>query len=227
MAKALAITTVDQMIAQFGDPGLSLAWGLARGMNQAAIELRTERAIEFVEGIMDNPDQFTKSMLRSSAFQDGFAYVFPKYLLQKSETKRNLIRNILAGYGTASEPENYELERFLHILEIISPKDAEALGKLYDGTIEDWYRKQFPEMDQSEIISRANEFHNASQLGNLILAQHAGLSRYMDDIESLELLSRLSSLGLLTGGIEAQYGGSFSSFKRSSLGRSFVFYASL
>ena len=76
------ITVVDNLVSTIdaslngGVPLLGIAWGLSKGLYGANIQLRQNRAVEFVEMIQSNPGIFTKKILQTEEFQDGLVYTF-------------------------------------------------------------------------------------------------------------------------------------------------------
>ncbi len=73
LLKKSAENTLDAVISLV--PGLNIAWGLAKACYGAGIELRKDRALEFVESIRKNPQIFSEKLLRNQEFVDGFVYI--------------------------------------------------------------------------------------------------------------------------------------------------------
>lgn len=217
------VSTVDNSLNQ-GVPLLAIAWGLSKGMYGASIQLRQARAVEFVEMIRDNPGIFTKELLKTEEFQDGFVYAFQKYLSERVAQKRKTIKEVFCGFSKDEDKESFRLERLLLTIEQISLEDIEVVKTFYDGTIRQWVVNQFPDMDDTKVKEMTEQPLNIGQIGNLILNQMKGLNQFADDKYTLETLSRLSSLGLLIAGIQSGYNVSSSTFQESSYGREFITY---
>ncbi|MCX6756082.1 MAG: hypothetical protein NTX85_01965 [Candidatus Nomurabacteria bacterium] len=152
-----AIAVVDGLVSAIdsslngGAPLLGIAWGLSKGMYGANIQLRQDRAIEFVEMIRDNSDIFTKEILKTEEFQDGFVYTFQKYLSERVAEKRKIIKEVFCGFTKNEHKENFKLERILLTIEQVSIEDIEVVKTFSDGTIKQWIVKQFPEMEDTDI----------------------------------------------------------------------------
>tara|TARA_B100000378_G_C18017592_1_gene403052 strand:+ start:267 stop:872 length:606 start_codon:yes stop_codon:yes gene_type:complete len=116
---------VDQAVALI--PGLNLAWGLSKAYYGAALKLRQERALEWVEMVRDNPGTFSKEILLDESFQDGFADSLEKFIRQRSAGKREHMKQIFLGFAGSEDKNNFELERFYHVLTILNEEDINVL----------------------------------------------------------------------------------------------------
>lgn len=228
--KSVGLTVVDGLVSAVdnlingGAPLLAIAWGLSKGMYGASIQLRQDRAIEFVEMIRDNPTIFTRQLLQTEEFQDGFVYVFQKYLSERAEEKRQIIKNIFCGFSQEENKRDFNLERFLYTLEQISIEDIEVVKMFSDGTTDQWIRNQFPDMEPEKVSDMAKQSMNMKQIGIHLLSEMKGMKQFENIDHAVETLSRLSSLGLVIGGIEATYDYSGSNFRESAFGREFISY---
>jgi hypothetical protein len=79
-------------------------------------------------------------------------------------------------------------------------------------------------MDSLEISEMANIPLNIIQIGTNILSEMKNMNQFKNTDYTVEVLSRLSGLGLVIGGIEAEYDYSGSNFKESIFGREFISY---
>ncbi|MEN9852465.1 MAG: hypothetical protein RI996_408 [Candidatus Parcubacteria bacterium] len=113
-------------------PGLSIAWNLSKALYGAGLKLREQRVLEWVEMVRDNPNVFYEQILSSENFQDTFVYSFEKYILERNETKRLIIKSIFIGYSQSKDFEQFEIERMTNFLSIISYKGLELLKLLKD-----------------------------------------------------------------------------------------------
>jgi hypothetical protein len=222
------VVVIDGMVTAFdnsingGVPALAIAWGLSKGLYGASIQLRQERAVEFVEMIIKNPSIFTKEILSSQEFQDGFVYTFEKYLTQRAEYKRKIIQRVFLGFGIEEHKQDFKLERLLSTIDQVSVNEIEAFRVFGDGSIRDWHKSQFPDAKEEELIRLGNQPLNIGQIGKHILSEMKGKQEYEDQDYALEILSRLESLGLLIAGIQAAFDFSSSTFKISQFGKEFV-----
>jgi hypothetical protein len=110
--------------------GLDAAWGLSKALYGAGLKLRQQKALEWVEMVRDNPTIFTEKVLQSEDFQDAFVYSFEKYISERSERKRAIIKKIFLGYAQSEDFEQFEIERMISLLSLISLKGLQLLQLL-------------------------------------------------------------------------------------------------
>lgn len=108
-------------------PGLEIAWGLSKALYGSGIKLREQRALEWVEMVRDNPIIFNKQILSSENFQDAFVYSFEKYISERNENKREIIKRVFLGYSKSDDLAKVEIERMISLLSLISQKGLELL----------------------------------------------------------------------------------------------------
>ena len=121
-----AATIVDNVLFK-GTPLLSAAVSLSLGLFGSAAELRVNRAVDFISSIKENPEVFTETLVKTEEFQDAFAYTLEKYIRERNEKKRRIIKNIFQGYSTSIDKGEFELERMISILSLVSQKGLELL----------------------------------------------------------------------------------------------------
>ena len=93
-----------------------------------------------------------------------------------------------------------------------------------DGTTEQWIKNQFPDMEPKKVTDMAKQSMNMTQIGIHLLSEMKSMKQFENMDYAVETLSRLSSLGLVIGGIEATYDYSGSNFRESAFGREFISY---
>lgn len=125
LLKDAALVVADQIASSI--PALNIAWGLCKALFGAGMKLRQQRALEWVEMVRDNPSIFTDTILADEKFQDGFVYALERYLIERSEKKRKIFRNIFLGFTKAENKEKFSLEKFTHTLSQLSELDIEVL----------------------------------------------------------------------------------------------------
>jgi hypothetical protein len=111
-------------------PGLIIAWGLSKSLYGASLKLREQRALEWVEMVRDNPVIFGEEILESENFQDAFVYSFEKYISERNEEKRKLIKKVFLGYSSSEDMEQFEIERFYSAISSISLSTISYLDML-------------------------------------------------------------------------------------------------
>jgi len=109
-------------------PGLAVAWELCKALYGNALELRQQRALEWVEMIRDNPSVFRKQLLESTDFQDGFTVALEEYLKLRTVLKRGIACRIFIDFAQVEHMEHFQLERFNVTLSQISVESLDFLG---------------------------------------------------------------------------------------------------
>ncbi len=128
LVKKSAIVIADQIVSS--TPFLNVAWGLAKAFLGTGIEMRQERALEFIEIIKDNPKIFIQDTLKEKTFQDGFVYILEKYIRERNESKRIVLKNIFIRFTKSNDKKNYPLEKMIHTSNQLSENDINILRNL-------------------------------------------------------------------------------------------------
>lgn len=123
--KDTSLIVIDQVVDNI--PGLGFAWKLCKALIGAGLKLRQNRALEWVEMIRDNPSEFSHEILSSEPFQDGFVYSLEKYIIERSDEKRKIFRNIFLGFARNMDKNNYPMEKYYHTLAQLSAVDIVVL----------------------------------------------------------------------------------------------------
>lgn len=111
-------------------PGVGIAWELSKALYGNALELRQQRALEWVEMIRDNPTVFRKELLESVELQDGFIVALEDYLKIRTLLKRSMARKIFTDFAISADKEQFELERYNMTLRQISSNSLGFLAYL-------------------------------------------------------------------------------------------------
>lgn len=203
-------------------PYLGLAWDMANALLGAGLELRKKRALEWVELIRDNPVIFPKNILGNEYFQDGFVYLLGKYLAERNEKKRKILKNILLGFANSDNLEDFELERLSAVAGQITAEEMKILLIFTDGTVDKWASSQ------GTSRKTGNESYSCLQYGKLMLSGIKGFIEFEDENYTFERFTKLASLGLLiqpvahVGGMGSGYSNDL--FKISDFGNLFIQY---
>lgn len=153
IVKDSALAVADEIVSQI--PGLNLAWGLCKALHGAGLKLRQQKALEWVEMVRDNPRIFTENILEQEDFQDGFIFTLETYLSERNREKRMLIQNIFSGFATSEQRAQFELERLLNTVSIISFEAIKLLSFIDTNILpemEEEYR-----MHNGQIIQRLSQ----------------------------------------------------------------------
>jgi hypothetical protein len=107
--------------------GINIVWAIAKGFYGAAIRLRQEKAIEWIEMVRDNPSIFTEMVFSDEKFQEGFVTAFQQYLTARVKEKRKYLRNIFIDFTRSKTKDEFELERLYDSYLKISPHGINVL----------------------------------------------------------------------------------------------------
>ena len=118
LTKRVVVKTVGSVASLV--PGLAQAWALAEALYGNALEIRQQKALEFIEAIRDDKKTFTKEILATEAFQDGFVLGLENYIRIRSKDKRVIAQAIFCGFAKTEVKEDFQLERFNDTLQKIS-----------------------------------------------------------------------------------------------------------
>lgn len=129
IVKDSALVVADHIADEIASkiPVFNIAWGLSKALFGAGLKLRQQRALEWVEMVRDNPTIFSEDILQSESFQDAFVYSFEKYISERNEKKRLTIKQIFLGYSQSKDLEQFEIERMISLLSLVSKKGLDLL----------------------------------------------------------------------------------------------------
>lgn len=125
LVKSASKNTVEALVSSL--PPLAVAWGLAKALYGNALELRQQKALEFVESIINNPSIFTKQLLESAEFQDGFVVALEDYIKLRLVLKRGIARKIFISFAKSEDKEHFALERLNSTLRTVTAEGIEFL----------------------------------------------------------------------------------------------------
>lgn len=199
-----AIDSVDALIMSSTGvpiPALRLAWELSKSLLGSAVELRRQRALEWVQSVIENPTIFTEQIVSSQEFQDGFVVALEDYLKLRDYMKRRIALKTFKEFASSNDKIEFPLERYNDTLKKISPaslrtlafvkysvlpameiKIREDVQKKYSNTdkpIEWWYEREMKSEPFSKYDNTGKLASMSEQLGEL---QFLGLVRSVSDI---------------------------------------------
>lgn len=128
-AKNFAIPAINSLVAT--RPEFIPYWVLVQGLFLSALDIQKEKTIEFAKFIKNNSGKFTKKIVNSNEFKDGFVYTFEQYLKQRNFKKRLLIQKIFLGYATSKDKQSFEFERMYDVINKLSVSQIEILKEKF------------------------------------------------------------------------------------------------
>lgn len=111
-------------------PLLAQAWALSKALYGNALELRQQRALEWVEAISNDPKAFSESLVNSDEFQDGFVVALEEYIKIRNFLKRRIALKIFREFALSDAKAEYPLERYNDTLQKITPAGLSLLAFL-------------------------------------------------------------------------------------------------
>ena len=109
-------------------PGLAQAWALSKALYGNALELRQQRALEWVEAISNDPSDFSEELVKSEEFQDGFVVALEGYIKLRNFLKRRVAVKMFKEFAVAEDKVEFQLERYNDTLLKISTASIKTLA---------------------------------------------------------------------------------------------------
>ena len=118
VAKNFVLPMVGAFVSQF--PEFLPHWTLVQGFFGSLFDLQQDKINDFVEFIKNNKTTFSKEVIDTQDFKDGFLITFQEYIKQRNEQKRKYIQNIFLGFALSNNKINFEMERMYDLLNKLS-----------------------------------------------------------------------------------------------------------
>jgi hypothetical protein len=153
------VNTLDETIAiKIGIPSgaLVIAWNLAKGLFGSGIALRQQRAIEWIEMIRENINILTREVLEDEQFQDGFVFMLQKFISERNEERRKVLKNIFLDFVCSTNKEEFDIERYSHTISQLSKEDIFILKDFTKSNISKKYLVYNKVDSQQKIESICN-----------------------------------------------------------------------
>lgn len=122
-------------VASAINPALGIAVGIAAALFGPAIERRKDKAGELIALIGQNIDQISSEVLENTTFQDGFVYLFERYIRERNDEKRLILQQILLGYISAPELLDFPLEEMSDLVTRIRMSDVAVLRQALQNEV--------------------------------------------------------------------------------------------
>ncbi len=221
-ASDLATNSTELLIWSQLPIHVQVMYVLCKTLYGGIVSLRKKRSNDFFAAIAEHADKFTSVILNNEQVQDAFMLVFQQYITERNEQKRKAIFNILLGFISEEDKENFELEKMASVLRLVSVEDIEVVRIWVDGGVEDWLRSQGI-YQENQIEAQAKRGLNPMQYGDLILSQMRGMVQFSDKQYTFEKLNYLVGIGLLSEDIGTSFEGN-GDFAISTFGKKFLRY---
>lgn len=140
LAPALA-TSLNVVLDIFGvalNPVWSILFGSAYGLFGYYLFYQQEKINRFATWIRDNHVVFTADIVEQPTFQHGFFSTLDAYLRTRSEKKARLVQQVFLGFAREEQKEQFELERFYSIIQIISYEGLKYLHFFGQTILSNW-----------------------------------------------------------------------------------------
>lgn len=201
-------------------PGLAQAWALSKALYGNALELRQQRALEWVESIQNNPSFFNESVVNSDEFKDGFIVGLEDYIKLRDYLKRRVALKVFMEFAGSGDRVEFPLERYNDTLRKISPASLRTLAFVNKEIIPTMERRIEAE-NQSDLGyavqgSKPRPFSSYDHTGKL-----ATMQEQLSELEYLGLVKQVSSYpnglafstdGMVTGWALTSFANEFINF---------------
>lgn len=167
--------------------GVAQAWALGKALYGNALELRQQRALEWVESIQNDQSTFNERVVSSEEFQDGFISGLEDYIKLRDSLKRRIGLKVFKEFACREDKVEFPLERFNDTLRKISPASLRVLA--------------FIKYEILPVMEKQIDFDKASDLGYANAPTNARAFSHYDPSGKLsamdDQLSELEFLGLV------------------------------
>ena len=126
LVKRSAFEVADAIASNIA--GVNIAWALVKALSGNALELRQQRALEFVEAIQNDQTAFNKSVVQSEEFQDGFVVALTEYIKLRNFLKRRIALKMFKEFATSEDKVEFPLERYYDTLNKLSTAGIKTLA---------------------------------------------------------------------------------------------------
>jgi hypothetical protein len=126
LVKRSAFEVADAIASNIA--GVNIAWALVKSLSGNALELRQQRALEFVEAIQNDPSTFNNTVVSSEAFQDGFVVALTEHIKIRNFLKRRIALKMFNEFAKTEDKVEFPLERFYDTLSKLSTASIKTLA---------------------------------------------------------------------------------------------------
>jgi hypothetical protein len=133
LVKRSAYELADSIVSNI--PILAQAWALSNALYGNALELRQQRALEWVEAISKDSSTFSKDLVNSEEFQDGFVVALEDYIKLRNQIKRRVALKMFKEFALSDNKMEFQLERFNDTLLKISTMSIQTLAFIKEAIL--------------------------------------------------------------------------------------------
>lgn len=109
------------------NPAWVLAFTGAASLYAVYMAYNQDDINHLIKFINEHPEEFSKKIIQTKEFEKGFVIFIEKYLKERIETKKEILKKILLGYAHSENKPKYELERLNDSVSRISLPTLEFL----------------------------------------------------------------------------------------------------
>lgn len=164
LIKSSATNVLDSVVSNV--PVVNIAWALAKSLYGNAIELRKERAQEFIDWLLTEMKIDEELIWKPEDFQDGFVLVLEKYIRERNLKKRDAIKNIFIWFIEFKDKDAFDLEKHLQVLALLSSKWLEYLKFIQEKLFplhEKYIREKILPLNRSDYPTDEEAFNDLSK----------------------------------------------------------------
>ncbi|HRN96982.1 MAG TPA: hypothetical protein PLZ58_00825 [Candidatus Saccharibacteria bacterium] len=198
-------------------PGVAQAWALGKALYGNALELRQQRALEWVEAIQNDQSAFNEQVVNSEEFQDGFIAGLEDYIKLRSYLKRRTALKVFKEFASTADKIEFPLERYNDTLKKISPASIRTLA--------------FIKHEILPIMERRLEVYNGGEPGIKMPTNPHAFSTYdetgklksmTDQLAELEYLGLIRQVSSYPSGLAFSSSGMISGWAFTNFAEEFI-----
>lgn len=113
-------------------PYWTLAFQLSIGLYGYYMVLKQEDLNEVIQFIENNPEHFTKKIVSSKEFKNGFTIFLQDYLKSRTKRKKKILKKVLLGFTKSEDMPEFNLERINDVILKLSIEGIDGLKMIKD-----------------------------------------------------------------------------------------------
>ncbi|MDZ7744605.1 MAG: hypothetical protein U5K77_02480 [Candidatus Saccharibacteria bacterium] len=207
-------------------PGLAQAWALSKALFGNALQLRQQRALEWVEAISNNPTIFNERLVNSDEFQDGFVVALEDYIKLRDFLKRRVALKAFEEFAACDDKVEFPLERYNDTLRKISPVSLRALAFVKNSVLPEMEIRIKSELEQKNLgTEQPFEWWYQKELNSKPFSKYdstGNLGKMNDQLNELEFLGLVRRVSAINGGWGFSSAGQITGWALTDFAKEFI-----
>lgn len=207
-------------------PGIAQAWALGKALYGNALELRQQRALEWIEAIQDDQSVFNESVVNSEEFQDGFIVGLEDYIKLRDHLKRRIALKAFKEFANSSDKVEFPLERYNDTLKKISPASLRTLAFVKHSVLPAMAVKVRAQLEQKNLgTEQPFEWWYEREMNSEPFSKYddtGTLASMSDQLSELEFLGLVRQVSGISGGWGFTGGGAITGQALTNFAEEFI-----